>query len=386
MKIPSLLRHAPLGLAMTMLLLLAAPAQAHKPSDSYLKLQAQESTLRGSWSIALRDLEITAGLDANHDRKIIWGEVKAKQPTLQELMQKNLSFTTPQGPCPLAFSDLLVDELSDGHYAVLTFSAACPQAIERLTVSDNFLYDRDAQHKNLVSLTAGEEAQSTILSADVRQVTLNAHGPGILSQMKEYVRQGMVHIWLGYDHLLFLIALLLPAAWVYQRGVPQTDAPFGAVFRESFIFISAFTVAHALTLGLALFDLLHVPSRLTESLIALSIMVSCFNNLRPFLKQRLWLLTFGFGLIHGMGFATTLAELGLGASARWIALLGFNIGVEFGQLVVAGVLLPIFFTMRTHPAYRMVIVRGFSCLIFALACLWFIQRAFAVVLFPALLY
>ena len=107
--------------------------------------------------------------------------------------------------------------------------------------------------------------QSMILSADLRHAALNLQAPNVLHQFIEYTRQGILHIWFGFDHLLFLVALLLPSAYVYRNGVLRTDLPFSEVFKDTFTFISAFTLAHALTLALALFDLIHVSSRLVES-------------------------------------------------------------------------------------------------------------------------
>jgi hypothetical protein len=361
-------------------------AFAHKPSDSYLRLSTDGQVIHGEWDIALRDLDISVGLDDNHDAKITWGEVKAKQQAIEQYAAAHLQLSAGKLPCPLQFKDLLINAHSDGHYVVLRFDAACGVTVDALTIDDSFLYDMDAQHKNLIALRNGQFVQGAILSADQRKVTLSTHAPGIWKQLRDFTRQGMVHIWLGYDHLLFLIALLLPAAWVYRSGKLRMDMPFKTVFWEVFTFISAFTLAHAITLALAMFDVIHVPSRLTESLIALTIVVSCINNLLPFLKQRLWLLTFGFGLIHGMGFATTLSELGLSGAARWTALIGFNCGVELGQLVVVAILLPIFYTIREHKAYRVLVVQGGSLLIMAVSLIWFVQRAFAIVLIPLFLY
>ena len=367
-------------------MLISLPCFAHKPSDSYLRLAVKDRTVSGEWAIALRDLELTVGIDSNGDGNITWGELRRRQAALKNHLSGTLTISAAKAPCPIQFGPMLVDEYSDGHYALFHFTAVCPKTINALTVDDRFLFDMDAQHKDLVSLSANDYMQSTILSADLRHASLNTHAPNVLRQFLEYTRQGILHIWFGFDHLLFLVALVLPSAYVYRNGVLRTDLPFGEVFRETFTFISAFTVAHALTLALALFDVVSVPSRLVESLIALTIVVSCLNNLKPFLKQRLWMLTFFFGLIHGMGFATVLGELGLKGEARWVALFGFNSGVEIGQLAVVGMTLPIFYTARHSKGYKVVIVQMGSLAILAISTIWFIQRAFGIVIWRALVY
>lgn len=368
-----------------MCMALANPSHAHKASDSYLRLNVADALITGEWSISLRDMELEVGLDRDGNGAITWGEVKAGRAAMTDRLAQALTLTT-QAPCPVTFGDMLVEENSDGHYVVLRLQATCAAPIETLTIRDAFLFNRDAQHKSLIALTAGEYVQSAILSTDLREVTLSVHAPGALQQLGEFVRQGMLHIALGFDHLLFLLALLLPAAWIYRDGVRRVDASFREVFAQVFITISAFTLAHAITLALTLFDLVTIRSPIVESLIALTIMLSCLNNLWPWLTQRLWVLAFGFGLIHGIGFATTLTELGLSPSAKLLALLGFNVGVELAQLALVAVLLPIFYTIRAHRAYRVVVVQGFSCIIFLVATVWFFQRSTGIILSPMLSY
>lgn len=366
------------------LLLVAAPAFAHKPSDSYLRLTVDGATIAGEWALSLRDLARLITIDANDDQTITWGELRVQHPAIAAILAEDLTFIVAEQPCPITAGDLMVEELSDGNYAVMRFTASCTTAIETLTLRDNFFYDADAQHKNLVSINAPDYTQSTILSHDRRTAVLSMRAPSALKQLYDYARQGTLHIWLGLDHFLFLLALLLPAAWIYRDKKPVLDAPFNQVFWQVFGYVSAFTLAHAATLTLALFNLIQLPSRLVESLIALTIIVACINNMRPFLTQRLWLLTFVFGLIHGMGFASTLGDLGLAVEARWLALLGFNLGVEFGQLVVVTILLPIFYTIRQHAAYRWLVVRGFSGVILILATIWLIQRSSGVMIWQFL--
>ena len=352
----------------------SAPCYAHKPSDSYLRLKVDEQAIHGEWAISLRDLELEVGLDADGDGRITWGEVKARQQAMQEVLTRDLSLKSGV-LCPIIFHEMQIDTYSDGHYAVLHFQAQCVKPIDTLEISDHFLFDRDAQHKSLISVTSGDYSQSAILSTDLRHITLSVHAPSFMRQFREFTRQGALHIWFGFDHLVFIIAMLLPLAWVYQNGVRRSDAAFNVVFRQSVTMVTSFTLAHSITLALAMGDMVHVRSRIVESLIALTIMISCMHNIWPFLKQRLWAITFVFGLIHGLGFATTVSELGLNAQSRWIALLGFNTGVELGQLAIVAMLLPIFYTIREHPAYRIVVVRGGSWLIFVVASIWFVQRS-----------
>jgi hypothetical protein len=139
--------------------------------------------------------------------------------------------------------------------------------------------------------------------------------------------------------------------------------------------VTAFTVAHSLTLSLAVFDVVSLPSRVVESAIALTIVLAAVNNLTPILRERLWIAAFGFGLIHGFGFAGALKDLGLPRDALAISLFGFNLGVEIGQLGIVLAFFPIAYAKRFTGFYRRGVVWVGSATIGALAAVWFIERA-----------
>ena len=178
----------------------------------------------------------------------------------------------------------------------------------------------------------------------------------------------MWHIWIGIDHVLFLVSLLLPAVLVATRFAP--------VFWDVFKVVTAFTVAHSITLALAALSIIELPSRLVESAIALSVVVAALNNIWPVVRGRRWMAAFAFGLLHGFGFASVLADLGLPRDALAVALLAFNLGVEAGQLVIVGAFLPLAFALRGTWFYRRVVLVGGSALIALVALLWLVERAF----------
>jgi hypothetical protein len=139
--------------------------------------------------------------------------------------------------------------------------------------------------------------------------------------------------------------------------------------------VTAFTVAHSITLSLAALGVIDLPTRLVESVIAASIVVAALNNLRPLVTRRLWLVAFGFGLVHGFGFASVLADLGLPRDALVLALVGFNIGVELGQLAIVVLFLPLAFALRRTRFYRSWVMVGGSLVIALLALVWLVERA-----------
>ena len=143
----------------------------------------------------------------------------------------------------------------------------------------------------------------------------------------------------------------------------------------------SFTVAHSITLSLAALGMVSLPSRLVESVIAASVVFAAAGNLRPGLPRSRWPMAFGFGLIHGFGFASVLADLGLPEGALVIALVGFNVGVELGQIAIVGALLPLGYLLgKTRFPRRGVLVGG-SVLIGLVALVWFAERAFNLTIF-----
>jgi len=201
-----------------------------------------------------------------------------------------------------------------------------------------------------------------------------------------YVGQGVWHIWIGFDHILFLVALLLPAVLWRQGGARGHWVPapaFRAAFWDVLKIVTAFTLAHSITLTLATLGWVSPPSRPVESLIAASVALAAANNLWPVMGGKRWLVAFVFGLVHGFGFAGALAELGLPQGALALALFGFNVGVELGQLAIVVLFLPLAYSLRRTRFYRQAVLVGGSVLIAALALVWFVERAFDIKLLLA---
>jgi hypothetical protein len=201
-------------------------------------------------------------------------------------------------------------------------------------------------------------------------------------QARQYVHEGIWHIWLGYDHVLFLIALLLPAVLRRAEGRWEPTPDFLSAFWDVLAIVTAFTIAHSITLGLATVGLIALPSRLVESAIAASVVFAGISNLYPVLVQRRWLVAFLFGLIHGFGFATVLRDLGLPSGSLALSLVSFNLGVEVGQLAIVAVFLPLAYYLRNSWTYqRLILVSGSLCIV-ALACAWLIERTLDLKLLP----
>jgi len=204
-----------------------------------------------------------------------------------------------------------------------------------------------------------------------------------LGEFIDYARAGVWHIWIGFDHILFLLSLLLPAVLFLARERWQAVARFNPAFWDVFRIVTSFTVAHSITLSLATLGLIALPSRLVESAIAASVVLAALNNLYPLFQGRRWMVAFCFGLIHGFGFASVLADLGLPRGALALALVGFNLGVELGQLTIVAVFLPTAYLLRHGWFYRRLVFTGGSWLIALVAAIWLVERAFDLKLITA---
>lgn len=372
---------------------LLAGAAAHKPSDSYLTLAVDGAVLTGRWDINLRDLDFAIGLDADGDGNITWGEVRARHADIAALAAAHLAIGADGQACSLVVGAQQVDEHTDGAYGVLPLTVSCPKAPVALDIAYSLFADLDPQHRGLLNLAANGATRTAILGPQAPKQSFALAQVNRWRQFIDYAADGVWHIWIGFDHILFLLSLLLPAVGNWQaRGAGRPRAPSGVAWQpvprlgaavwDVLRIVTAFTVAHSITLSLAGLGLVSLPSRLVEATIAASVVLAALNNVFPLFQGRRWMVAFGFGLVHGFGFASVLADLGLPRDALALALLGFNVGVEAGQLAIVAAFLPLAYALRRGVFYRWVVLWGGSLAIAALAAAWFVERAFALKLLP----
>jgi len=367
-------------------LLLAGAAAAHKPSDSYLALTvggAGITGITGQWDIALRDLDFAIGLDADGNGEITWGELRARHAEIAAYALARLAVQGDGADCALQpAGPQQVDEHSDGAYTVLRFAVACPKPPTQLRVHYKLFADIDPQHRGLLRLDVAGGSRTAIFSPQAANQPFELRAPSRWAQFSDYLVEGVWHIWIGFDHILFLLSLLLPAVLLWQRTRWQAVQHFREAFVDVLKIVTAFTVAHSITLSLATLGFVSLPSRWVESAIAASVVLAALNNVRPLFEGRRWMVAFCFGLIHGFGFASVLADLGLPQGALALALVGFNVGVELGQLAIVAMFLPLAYALRRTVFYRRVVLLGGSLLIALLAAVWFTERAFNLKLLP----
>jgi hydrogenase/urease accessory protein HupE len=229
------------------------------------------------------------------------------------------------------------------------------------------LTDTDAAARQVVLIGAGDDAPQALLDAANTDVTLSAPAPSLLSTLERYLVTGIEHIFLGYDHIAFLVAVVL---WA-RRLVPVIKV------------VTAFTIAHSITLTLATLNIVVIPSAVVEPAIAASIVYVAMENFFTRNIDNRWRITFAFGLIHGFGFAGALREIGLPTNAVATALAAFNIGVEVGQVAIVSIVAPTLIVLdrltsvdRTKPVRAATVVYAISAVITVLGGYWFFTRVF----------
>jgi hypothetical protein len=375
--------RALIGLALALAVFLVSPrAFAHKPSDSYLTLAVDGAVIHGRWDIAIRDLDYALDLDADGNGNITWAEVRDHQA---EIASYALSRLTLRGDddatacgSTLDPSGIRVVTHSDGTYVVLRFDAQCSRDVTSLGIDYRLFFDVDPQHRGIARIDAAGTSRTHTLSKSEHEARFSLADAGRMRQLGSIVKQGIRHIWTGYDHLLFLLALLLPSVLRREgntwRAVPRLRPALLDVLR----IVTAFTVAHSITLSLAALEIVTLPSRLVESAIAASVVLAAVNNLVPVLRQDRWMAAFVLGLMHGFGFSATLMDLDLPRSNLVQTLFGFNLGVELGQIAIVAAFVPLAYAVRGTAAYRRVGLVAGSCVIVVLATIWLVERAFLI--------
>ena len=341
-------------------------AKAHDPGLSSLAIRQRTNGLEATLTLAVRDASQVAELDANHDGTVTQVEFARSRWQLEAAVGREVLIAADSKVRKAQFIRSHLDQNNNVEVR-LDFGATVFSSLE---IQSKIIRSLPLGHRQYLEVqnSRGETTFEQLLSAATDRATVemprtNASMAGfeIVSSFTNFLTLGVKHILTGYDHLLFLLGLLVVA-----RG-----------FFSSLSIITSFTIAHSITLAAATFNLAHIPSRIVEPLIAASIVyVGIENLLRSDVPKARQLVTFGFGLIHGFGFASVLREMGIGAGTDGIALplLSFNVGVELGQILVAAMALPIIWKLRAKPVFIAHWGPVCSAAVVLLGSFWFAER------------
>jgi hypothetical protein len=362
-------------------------AFAHSASSSYVHIEVEGEALAVQWSIALRDLDYAIGLDSDGNGAITWGELRQKREAVVAYALARLALQADEAVCTAGPVTMLADQLGDGGYAVLRFTAECGHVPSIVSVLYGVMFDLDPIHRGLLNVIVSGVPHVAALSPDRPEARFDVT-PGYGETVRSFFATGVNHLLTGIDHMLFVTMLLVPAMFRRRERSHGPDAVlvpvsrFRGMFIESLKVLSAFTLAHGTTLTLSVLHIVSIPERLSEAGIALTILITALDNIFHFIPGRRWPLAFAFGLVHGLGFATALGPLSLPPVALGIALLSFNLGLEAAQVSIAAVVLPIGFALRNTNLYPRRIMPGISGAVALLAMAWFTDRVLDLGMMP----
>ncbi|MEX2473657.1 HupE/UreJ family protein [Marinobacter sp.] len=371
------------SLGLLLLMTLPLTSWAHKASDSFIYVDQSEPQLR--IDLALRDLALILPLDRNNDGQLNGAEVRQSRDAITRLVDGGLTLSNASGRCQLVGQQWGLSRHSDGPYAAGQYQVACPDSQPPASMEYSLLFDQDPLHRGLVSISDGQGERLAVLAPDEQKLALDVNTGTLGSSFQlfgTFLYEGVIHLLIGLDHILFLLVLMLPATLPLKPRQPAEMTRHRDNLRVRLLelvgIVTAFTVAHSITLALAALNIVTLPIAWVETVIALSIAVAALNVFWPFLGHKTWKLAFGFGLIHGFGFASVLGDLTSGVSQTVVALAGFNLGVELGQLGLLVVLFPVLYLCGRFRLYERAAVPAMLLMVGALSLYWVAERATAI--------
>jgi hypothetical protein len=376
------------------LFLIPTISEAHEPDHSYIYLRVYKDAMGGRFEFTAKDVNRAIG--SNIDEELTMESV---QPIIEEMQRyciEHSIFEANGRIYEVEFTETTVLPLKkEPDFLRLHFDFKNVEEVPlKMDITYTALFDKYPRHKGVLviehlwkaGIFENEALISNIYGPNNTKQELMLDDVSLWKGFVALVKLGIWHIWIGLDHILFIIALILPS--VIRKKTPEELAETGGLFwkpvdkfKPAFLYIltviTFFTIAHSITLALASLNVVNLPSNFVEATIALSIALAAYNNINPIFKHREWVIAFAFGLFHGFGFASVLGDKGLGGDFMVLSLLGFNVGVEIGQVLIICFAFPILFLIRQLSVYKLLLKYGSVLLIF-ISIYWFIERAFSI--------
>jgi hypothetical protein len=343
--------------------------------ENFIDINLNSDPIKISLDFGSVILEEMFSLDDNQNKVVSWNELKAHKKEILPYVFRHFQVYSDGQQCRFKIKKYTAHQRgSHQSYIKLDMHLLCPKPEKVLKINYDLFFTIDKNQKAFVRVNESNQTKPIILSQRSTSYEIDMEARSTLGAFKNFLIEGIWHIWIGFDHILFLLMLLLPAIYYYENKELKTYNSFKKVFIEVAKIVTAFSVAHSITLVLSVIDMVDIDSRYIEIAIALSVLFTAINNLFGFIKSKIWFLAFGFGLIHGFGFANVLKELLLEDITLVGMLFGFNVGVEIGQLIIVLVILPYIFLARESIYYRNIVVYGGSFITAIIAAIWAYER------------
>jgi hypothetical protein len=346
---------------------------AHAQSTSFLVVDVKEGNpVPVRWDLSVHELIWSVFIDSDYDGLATWREIQDARPAINNAVLAQIQVARGGGACAMRVDDLALAVHGEQNFLSVALLADCPRA-GRLSISGPLFMTGDASQRVLLSAHRGAESLTGVLSAAASTWDEPAQVSGWASFVR-FIGEGVWHVLIGYDHIAFVLLLLLPSVVRSVDGRWQGAVGVAPVTRDIFTIVTAFTIAHSTTLALAVTGTLVLPTQPIEVAIAASIAIAGLLNLLPKLSGWRLPLAFGFGFVHGFGFANALSEIDAAGTSLLPLLAGFNIGVELAQLSIVAVVLPLIYLARGRRWYSGGVLPLGSCALGAAGLVWLVQR------------
>lgn len=358
---------------------------AHEMGEGgHVQVDLQQPTMSLQLEVTLQELVAIFEVDSNGDGRFLPNEYPLLDMTaLTQYVLKNLRVKSDGLECILDITSHQIVEHSAGDFIRFPVKYSCESVRKSLSIDYHLFFDQNPYHQGTLSVIQPEQSTLLYFWDDQRGHVFSVEKNTFWVAFFRSVAVGFEHIWIGLDHLLFLLCLILPSVLIFVRadGALNKNCSWkpaqslSVVVLEVVKVVTAFTVAHSLTFGLSVMNWVPVPpSGVVEVAIAFTVVLVALNNIYPVVYRARWFVTLLLGLVHGLGFANGLAIYDLpSVDAGWL-LVAFNLGVEIGQLMFVCLVIPLLFALREGAFYNTVMLKGGSTAIFGIACWWLGQR------------
>ncbi len=374
-------------LFLNMLLFHSPVAIAHALEQSYIFLKVTDDAIGGRVEITIADINRALSLQLDTQGGVSQEDIEPYAADIIRYVEERVSIRPESKDRGTGITHVGLSTLPLSQYVVVNFNF--PELSGTSAYIDfeyAVLFDKAPEHRGFVVVETNwktgtfenEALISTIFEPGKQSYRLDLSSSSVFQGIKEMIRLGIHHIWVGIDHILFLLALLLPSVvrrtdkgWVREEN-----------FRSALIsvikIVTVFTLAHTLTLSAAAMGSMSLSSRWVESVIALSIAIAALDVLYPIFHRKIWLVIFGFGLFHGFGFASVLSTIGIPSNYLIHSLLAFNVGVEVGQVVIVCMVFSMLYLVSRYAFYVRAVLPCCATALIVVSLYWFVERGFLI--------
>ena len=365
----------------------AANSAAHFPEQSYLYFKIYDHGIETRLEITVPDLNQALQLNLPTDMSVQGEDLEPHLEQIQDYIDKYLTISGKQQDYTLKYQGYDFFKTKFAQFVTFDYQIDNLEEIpHQLDVYYGVLLDLKPEHKNLVVIehnwktgTFNNESEvSLIFTSKSQPQTLDLSSGSLWRGFVSFFKLGFLNIAQDLDHILFLMALIFPAVLQREESGWQPIPNLRPALIYLLKMVVLLIIAHSITLAFATLQILVLPDRLVRSAIAAAIAIAAVNLIYPLSQKKFWFVIFGCGLFQGWGFALVLAKLNAVREQIILSLLGFNLGIEVGQIVIIAIMFPLMYLLRKQNFYAKILLKLTAISLIVIALYWFIERALAI--------